>query len=80
MRPEDLKALRDRTPFVPFQITFTDGRTVAVPHRDFLMISKHTLEIGISPDPATGLPEQVIYASPLHVVRVEETPEPSPAN
>lgn len=72
MRPEDLKLLRDRTPFVPFRLLFTDGRTFEVPHRDFLMISKHVLDIGTVPDPVTGLPGQIIYASPLHVVRVEQ--------
>lgn len=72
MRPEDLKSLRDRTPFIPFRLVFTDGRTFDVPHRDFLMISKHVLDIGTLPDPVTGLPGQVIYASPLHVVRVEQ--------
>ena len=72
MRPEDLKALRDRTPFVPFRVVFTDGRSFDVPHRDFLMISKHTIEIGTSPDPVTGLPAEVVYGSPLHVVRVEQ--------
>jgi hypothetical protein len=36
------------------------------------MISKHVLDIGTLPDPVTGLPGQIIYASPLHVVRVEQ--------
>ncbi len=71
MRPEDLKALRDQDPFVPFRVVFTDGRAFEIPHRDFLMISKHTLTIGTLPDPASGLPGQVVHASPLHVVRVE---------
>lgn len=71
MRPEDLKALRDQNPFVPFRVVFTDGRAFEIPHRDFLMISKHTLTIGTLPDPATGLPAEVVHASPLHVVRVE---------
>lgn len=71
MRPEDLKALRDQEPFVPFRVVFTDGRAFDIPHRDFLMISKHTLTIGTLPDASTGLPAQVVHASPLHVVRVE---------
>lgn len=80
MRPEDLKAFRDQEPFVPFRIVFTDGRSFDIPHRDFLMITRHTVEIAVSPDPATGLPETVVHGSPLHIVRVEllqpATPKP----
>jgi hypothetical protein len=71
MRPEDLKALRDQQPFVPFRIVFTDGRSFDIPHRDFLMITKHTVEIALAPDAATGLPEKIVHGSPLHIVRVE---------
>ncbi len=71
MRPEDLKALRDQQPFVPFRIVLTDGRSFDIPHRDFLMVTKHTLEIAQAPDPETGLPERIVHGSPLHVVRVE---------
>ncbi len=77
MRPEDLKALRDQQPFVPFRIVFTDGRSFDIPHRDFLMITKHTLEIALAPDAETGVPEKIVHASPLHVVRVELL-QPSP--
>jgi hypothetical protein len=71
MRPEELKALRDQQPFVPFRIVFTHGRSFDIPDRDFLMITKHTLAIALSPDAATGIPEQVVHGAPLQVVRVE---------
>jgi len=71
MRPVDIKQIRDAQPFVPFRIVFTDGRTFEIPHRDHLYISQHTLEIGVTPDPTTGIPEESVHASPLHVVRIE---------
>ena len=74
MRPEDIKTIRDAQPFVPFRVVFTDGRMVEIPHRDFIFISKHTIEIGIQPDPVTAIPSETIHASPLHVVRLELMP------
>jgi hypothetical protein len=71
MRIEDLKEFRDRHPFVPLRIVFTDGRHVHVPHGDFLMIGKHTIEVVVAGGPASGLPTETIVASPLHVVRIE---------
>lgn len=71
MRPEDLKALRDQQAPVPFRIVFTGGRSYDIPHRDFLMITKHTREIALAPDAETDVPEKNVHTSPLHVVRVE---------
>jgi hypothetical protein len=71
MRPVDIKQIRDAQPFTPFRIVFTDGRTFEIPHRDHLFIAQHTLEIGVEPDPTTGIPEETVHASPLHVVRIE---------
>ena len=71
MRPEDIKTARDQAPFVPFRIVFTDGRVVEIPHPDFLFVTKHFVNIAISPDPRTGVPEEAISASPLHVARIE---------
>ncbi|MBU6399210.1 MAG: hypothetical protein KGS61_02740 [Verrucomicrobia bacterium] len=52
-------------------MVFTDGRTFHIPHRDHLFIAQHTLEIGVDPNPATGIPAETVHASPLHVVRLE---------
>ena len=41
MRPEEIRELRDAEPFVPFRICLTDGKFYDIPHRDFLMISRH---------------------------------------
>jgi hypothetical protein len=39
MTAEQLRALREANPFRPFTIHLADGRTLAVPHRDFVSLS-----------------------------------------
>ncbi len=36
MTAAQLRAMREATPFRPFTIHLADGRSVAVPHRDFV--------------------------------------------
>ncbi len=36
MTAEQLRAMREANPFRPFTIHLADGRTLAVPHRDFV--------------------------------------------
>ncbi|HEY7424778.1 MAG TPA: hypothetical protein VH682_11160 [Gemmataceae bacterium] len=36
MTAEQLRTMRDANPFRPFTIHLADGRTLAVPHRDFV--------------------------------------------
>ena len=39
MTAELLRAMREANPFRPFTIHLADGRTLAVPHRDFVSLS-----------------------------------------
>ena len=71
MRPENIRQLRDADPFVPFRICLTDGKTYDVPHRDFLMISRTVIDIGVASDPATRVYDRIVRVWPLHIVRVE---------
>jgi hypothetical protein len=36
MTAEQLRAMREASPFRPFAIHLADGRTLSVPHRDFV--------------------------------------------
>ncbi|MBI3407385.1 MAG: hypothetical protein HY040_03385 [Planctomycetes bacterium] len=36
MTAEQLRAMREANPFLPFTIHLADGRSLTVPHRDFL--------------------------------------------
>jgi hypothetical protein len=71
MRPEDIRELRDAQPFVPFRICLTDGKSYEVPHRDFVMIARNVIDIGVARRTANGIYDEIARISPLHIVRVE---------
>ncbi len=71
MAPEDIWELRDAQPFVPFRICLTDGKSYDVPHREFVMISRTVIHIGVASQPNGGLYDQIIRVSPLRIVRVK---------
>jgi hypothetical protein len=71
MRPEDLRELRDAQPFVPFRVCLTGGKSYDVPHRDFMMLSRTVIDIGVTADPASSIYDRIVRISPLHIVRIE---------
>jgi hypothetical protein len=71
MRPEDIRELREAEPFVPFRICLTDGKSYDVPHRDFVMIARNVIDIGLARTTGEGIYDQIARISPLHIVRVE---------
>ena len=71
MRPEAIRELRDAQPFLPFRICLTDGKSYDVPHRDFVMIARTVIDIGIASSAGSGIYDQIVRVSPLHIVRVE---------
>ena len=71
MRWQDVKTYRDRKPFVPFRIVFTDGRVIDIPHPDYLFVTPHIIDIAVSVHPQSGVPTETIIAAPVHIVRLE---------
>jgi hypothetical protein len=71
MRPEDIRELLDAQPFVPFRICLTDGKSYEVPHRDFVMISRTVIDIGVSRQTDKSIYDNIVRVSPIHIVRVE---------
>ncbi len=78
MRAEEFSRLVRRRPFVPFRIHLTDGKTYDITHPELVMVLRSRIDIGVAPDPATGVLERVEFCSLLHVVRVEDLPAASP--
>ena len=72
MRPEELIQLIRKKPFVPLRLHLTDGKTYDIRHPDQVLVLRSRIDIGIAPDPNTGVLERVEHCSLLHVVRVEE--------
>jgi len=49
----------------------TDGKSYDVPHRDFVLISRAVIDLGVTDDPATRIYDRIVRISPLHIVRIE---------
>lgn len=71
MRPVELRTLSRRTPFVPIRIRLTDGSFYDVKHPEMALITRSTVEIGIEEKEGSGIADQVIYCSLVHIVKVE---------
>jgi hypothetical protein len=74
MRAEELKALLRTRPFVPLRIHLTDGQTYDIYHPDSVLVLRQRADIGLQPDPVSGVVQRVEQCSLLLVVRVEELP------
>jgi hypothetical protein len=72
MRPDDLHVFTRKTPFQPFRIVTTDGRTYDIFHPDLVIVMRSRLVIGVGVE--NGEPEHLEHVALLHVVRVEEIP------
>lgn len=71
MRAEELTELLRIRPFAPLRIHMTDGQTYDILHPDAVIVLRQRVDIGVKPDPATGVVERVDHCSLLHVVGVE---------
>jgi hypothetical protein len=80
MRAEELMELLRAKPFVPRRIHLTDGQSYDVRHPDSVLVLRQRVDIGLQPDPASGVLERVEHCSLLDIVRVEELPPTAPAD
>ena len=71
MRPEELRTLLRRQPFVPIRIHFTDGTAYEVKHPEMAMLTRSTIEIGVEETEGSGIADSVVYCSLVQIVRVE---------
>ena len=70
MRPDDIRAHLHKNPFVPIRIFVSDGSYYDVVHRDFLLVGKSEVVVGLS-TAADDLPERNAYLDPVHITRIE---------
>jgi len=77
MRPEELRVLLRRQPFIPMRLFLSDGTTYDIRHPEMALLTRSTIEIGIEEKPGRGIADEVVYCSLLHVVRVEDLDEQS---
>jgi hypothetical protein len=77
MRAKELMELIRKRPFSPLRIHLTDGSVYDIGHPDQIIVLSGRVDIGVAPDPATGVVDRVEHCSLLHVVRVEELGAPA---
>jgi hypothetical protein len=77
MRAEELAELIRVRPFTPLRVHLTTGETYDITHPDQVIVLRQRVDIGLQPDPKTGVVDRVEHCSLLHVVRVEELPRSS---
>lgn len=70
MRPEDLRELIRRQPFMPFRIHTTDSQTYDIRHPDQVIVLRSRLVIGITSN--DEIPDRVEHLALIHIVRLEE--------
>jgi len=74
VRPEVLKELIRRQPFVPMRLHMTDGKTYDIRHPNNVLVSRSRVDIGVG-DPVSGIADRVDFVSLLHIVRIEDLPQ-----
>ncbi|HZT79676.1 MAG TPA: hypothetical protein VFA26_05630 [Gemmataceae bacterium] len=69
---EEMRALVNARPFVPFRLYLSDGGTVDVRHRELVLIGRRFAVVGL-PDPGTAdtLFDRWAVVWYLHVTRAE---------
>ncbi|HWB08906.1 MAG TPA: hypothetical protein VG826_06770 [Pirellulales bacterium] len=65
---------------MPLRMIMTDRQTYDIRHPEMAMVLRQRVDIGVRPDPATGILESVAHCSLLHIVRVEELPRSAPGS
>ena len=71
MRPEELRGLLRRRPFVPIRLYLTDGMTYDVRHPEMAILTRSTVNIGLEEQEGSGIADEMVYCSLVHIVRVE---------
>jgi hypothetical protein len=72
MRPEEIRELLRRQPFVPIRIHITGGKTYDISHPENIIIGRSRVDIGVGGDAEAGVVDHVDSVSLLHIVRIED--------
>jgi hypothetical protein len=71
MRPEKLEEFLRRRPYVPIRLHLTDGTTFDIRHPEMALLTRSTVDIGVTEQEGTTIADRVVYCSLLHVAKVE---------
>lgn len=70
MRLDELRSRLRKHPFVPIRIYISDGSHYDVYERDFTLLSRSEVVIGLEPG-NDNFPERNAYVDPVHITRIE---------
>jgi hypothetical protein len=73
-----LRERMNETPFRPFRITLSDGRSFTVPNHDVALIKRNSIEIGIDLD-SRSFAQKYVDCAILHITSIEDIPSAQPA-
>jgi hypothetical protein len=68
-----LRERMNETPFRPFRITLSDGRTFNVPNHDVAFVKRNFIEIGIGLD-SRSFAQKYVECAILHITSIEDIP------
>ena len=68
-----LRERMNETPFRPFRITHSDGRTFTVPNHDVALVKRNSIEIGIDLD-SRSFAQKYVECAILHITSIEDIP------
>lgn len=71
MRPEELRELLHRRPFLPLRLHLTDGTEYEIRHPDMALLTRSTVAVGLEHQPGQGIADDMVYVSLVHIVRAE---------
>jgi len=67
-------------PFRPFRVYVSDGSCYNVHHRDFIIVSKQVVEVGVEAHDPEDIPARLVSCDPLHITRIEPLSESKRSN
>jgi hypothetical protein len=73
-----LRERMNETPFRPFRITLSDGRSFTVPNHDVALVKRNSVEIGIDLD-SRSFAQKYVDCGILHITSIEDVPSAQPA-
>lgn len=80
-RPEEIKSLLNKKPFVPLRFVASEGLEYEVRHPDLVFVGERHLILGAPSRRGPGIFSSTTHLALVHLVGIEELPtEPSPLN
>ncbi len=70
MRLDELRTHLHKHPFIPIRVFISDGSHYDVHDRDFMLLSRREVVIGLDPG-SDNFPERNAYVDPVHITRIE---------